>query len=228
MNWKVLVSGFPGYTNLGFLGICNVIYIESDGKRFIFDPGNMGQRDKLAESLKSDGINLNDIDGIVISHMHYDHSLNSTLFRRAKVYISEREYNYCINSKDNALADFLIDILKERIIKVREGENLYGLKFIELPGHTGGTLGLMMDKTLFVGDAIKYVKEAKEGKVYSANYSLDLANKSLRKAISLAEIIVPGHDLPFKVEGKKVEAIGEELGFTLYLRGRVKVRTIEE
>jgi len=89
-------------------------------------------------------------------------------------------------------------------------------------------LGLMMDKTLFVGDAIKYVKEAKEGKVYSANYSLDLANKSLRKAISLAEIIVPGHDLPFKVEGKKVEAIGEELGFTLYLRGRVKVRTIEE
>ena len=47
------------------------LYIEFDGKRLLFDTGQTGEFVKNADLL---GINLEELDDIIISHGHYDHS----------------------------------------------------------------------------------------------------------------------------------------------------------
>lgn len=47
------------------------LHIEFDGKKILFDTGQTGDFVKNAEQL---GINLNNLDDIIISHGHYDHS----------------------------------------------------------------------------------------------------------------------------------------------------------
>lgn len=47
------------------------LYIEADGKKILFDTGQTGEFVRNAEKLGKD---LNDIDCVIISHGHYDHS----------------------------------------------------------------------------------------------------------------------------------------------------------
>lgn len=47
------------------------LYIESDGKKILFDTGQSG---KFIENAKALNINLNELDFCIISHGHYDHS----------------------------------------------------------------------------------------------------------------------------------------------------------
>ncbi|WP_243002637.1 MBL fold metallo-hydrolase [Lachnotalea glycerini] len=47
------------------------LYIEADGKKFLFDTGQSGDFIENANSLSK---NLNELDFCIISHGHYDHS----------------------------------------------------------------------------------------------------------------------------------------------------------
>lgn len=47
------------------------LYVEVDGKKILFDTGQSGNFVKNAEKLN---IDLNDLDYVIISHSHYDHS----------------------------------------------------------------------------------------------------------------------------------------------------------
>lgn len=67
------------------------LYIEFGGKRILFDTGQSGEFVKNAESL---GKPLEDLDMIIISHGHYDHSggvptLLNTLQKITKMYVGE-------------------------------------------------------------------------------------------------------------------------------------------
>lgn len=202
MNWKILVNGVPIYTSLGFVGFCNIVLMDIDDKYLIYDPGHFGNREVLLKALKDSGLSPLDIDGVILSHMHYDHSLNSLLFPNAKVYTTREEVEYTKNTPDNYSVTYLPDLLRERIVLVKNNEQLDGLKFILLPGHTGGSLGVMYKDTIFVGDAIKYIIDAKNGETSFAYYDITEANKSIRKVLKLANKVVPGHDAPFTKIGR--------------------------
>lgn len=47
------------------------VFIEADGKRFLFDTGQSGVFIKNAEAL---AVDLSTVDGVVLSHGHYDHT----------------------------------------------------------------------------------------------------------------------------------------------------------
>lgn len=226
-RWRILVPGVPLYTDLGFLGLCNVSLIEADGEYVIFDTGHYGIREVLLRALGNEGLKLEDVGHVVLSHLHYDHSLNSLLFREARVYVLDKELNYVRQGGDYYTVNFLPDLLGDRLTIVRDGDELMGMRFIALPGHTGGTMGLLLnDGTLFAGDAVKYVSEAREGRVTFAYHSLDEANESLRRAMSIAKTIVPGHDLPFRINNGAVEVLGDRRTLELYLRGNVEIKVL--
>ena len=46
------------------------LYIEENGKKYLFDTGQSGVFLKNAKEL---GVNLENLDGIILSHGHYDH-----------------------------------------------------------------------------------------------------------------------------------------------------------
>ena len=68
------------------------LYIESNDKRILFDTGASGAFEQNARKL---GINLRDVDALVISHHHYDHGGGLARFlevnHTAKVYLRKSE-----------------------------------------------------------------------------------------------------------------------------------------
>lgn len=227
MTWKVLLPGVPLYTNLGFLGFCNVSLIQSDGKNLIYDPGHFGNKEALLNSLKTIGLSVSDIDGVIISHLHYDHSLNSLIFPKAKVYVSQKEIEYALSDiSDPYIVNYLPILLKDRLIKVKDGDEIYGLKFILLPGHTAGSMGVLYGDVLFVGDAIKYIIDAKSKKTSFAYYDINKANESINKALSIGKVIVPGHDIPFKINGSIITPLEEYKNeLIIYLKNNINIIT---
>ncbi|WP_243670111.1 MBL fold metallo-hydrolase [Vulcanisaeta sp. JCM 16161] len=183
-KWEILLPGVPITTNLGFLGLCSIVLMRLDDKYVIFDPGHYGNREPLLSALRNRGLNVHDIDYVVLSHLHFDHAINTLLFPKARIIISRSEVDYALsNSNDPYLVTYLIDLVRDRLIVVNDGDELLGARFVLLPGHTGGTMGLLLeDKTLLTGDAIKYMSEAVNRRASFAYYSGELANESITKA----------------------------------------------
>ena len=69
------------------------LYIETNGKKILFD---MGQGELFIRNAKRLGIDLSDVDIAVISHGHYDHGGGLRSFleinKKAPVYISEHAF----------------------------------------------------------------------------------------------------------------------------------------
>ncbi|MEM6756125.1 MAG: MBL fold metallo-hydrolase [Planctomycetota bacterium] len=67
-----------------------------------------------------------------------------------------------------------------------------------LPGFTPGTCGLLLPEptrtVLIAGDAVPTSEHLQTGRVLRGAYDAELAMESLKEAIEIADVIVPGHD----------------------------------
>ncbi|MBX4263051.1 MBL fold metallo-hydrolase [Clostridium estertheticum] len=142
--------------------------------------------DKIADfvaALKNVGYKPSDIDKVVITHKHPDHSGELRLFNDSKIYISETEAN-----------DMKLD--SKNIIKVKFEDGKYknfessqiiadGIIMLPAPGHTNGnSIVVVEDNALYYmihGD-ITYTDEALRRNELSVVFEdKDLAAKSLSK-----------------------------------------------
>ena len=80
--------------------------------------------------------------------------------------------------------------------KLAEGVDLFPLY-----GFTPGTCGLLLSHpsrtTLVAGDAVPTVEHLEHGRVLRGGFDLEAAQESLKEAIEIAEVIIPGHDNVF-------------------------------
>ena len=74
-----------------------------------------------------------------------------------------------------------------------------GVRIVELPGHTPGSIGLIVGRQLLAGDAVGSAKEAVAERIASCAGDEQAATASLKKALAMSEIVYPGHDRPFRV-----------------------------
>jgi len=87
---------------------------------------------------------------------------------------------------------------------------------------------LLDDGTAIVGDAIKYVNDAVRKKMTFAYYNLDEANKSIAKILSLARLIIPGHDVPFYVVNGEVKPASQTQNkLSIYLKGDIDISILK-
>src|SRR6266849_2176224 len=56
------------------------------GREFLHPPG---------EGLKQIGIDAAEVEDVILTHMHYDHSGNHELFPRARYHVQDREMRFC-------------------------------------------------------------------------------------------------------------------------------------
>ena len=212
-DWRVLLPGVPATSSRGFLGWCNVslLKLSSRNEYALFDTGNNGDRKQLLSALGESGIEPSRISHLILSHLHYDHVLNAELFSSAKVYISAKEVDYFregakgdIYYPSNYLEMFLAKREKD-IVLVEDGSELYSSVFLILPGHTAGSLGLLFNKCVFAGDALKYATEVVSGSSTFAYYSKSDADSSIKRIVVMADVIIPGHDAPFRIKDGKVD-----------------------
>jgi len=196
---KILIEGVHKFVSDIKAEIsCTTTLIKSD-KNIIVDPGAFINRDKLIDALRREKLRSEDIDAIVLTHLHLDHIANIFLFPKAKIFlrfISGKYPGQFQKIDEGYLQRF--DLLNEQIAK--------NVKIIETPGHTIDQISLVIKtkegNVVITGDAIPSKEWTDQNKkpVPDFVYSVDKFIESRRNILSIADYIIPGHGKMFKVE----------------------------
>ena len=85
----ILVQGFPGKTVChGGLGWSTVALVRGQGRVILIDAGNFGMRRVIAGRLEAHGLKPSDVTDVILTHAHYDHSINWPMFSSSRVLIA--------------------------------------------------------------------------------------------------------------------------------------------
>ena len=211
-EFRVLLAGVPGRTDRGWLGYCTVLLFSLDDGWALFDTGHQSDRHLLVGALSASGLAPGDIRHVVLSHLHFDHSLNLPLFPRADLYLSRAERDYARRVSAGELTDHSIPdhwpaLLEGRRVHLIEEELLLppAGRLRVLPGHTPGCMALFGNGAVACGDVIKNGWEAVTGKAGQAAAGEEAASASIAAVKARAEAIIPGHDSPFRLGPGSIE-----------------------
>jgi glyoxylase-like metal-dependent hydrolase (beta-lactamase superfamily II) len=191
-------------SELGIGGGSTVTLIEGEKKILVdtgFDyewlntPENKKQNARnLVGCLHNNGLKPDDIDIVFITHWHLDHFGNSGIFKKAA----------CLVSKPLAERHQHLSL-----IGTADGEGIAdGVRVIFSPGHTADHASLVVDtvysgmkvRVCVAGDAIISCSYFLAGRIWKYNadfYNEEIARKSMSMLSNNADIIIPGHGVPF-------------------------------
>jgi len=153
--------------------------IKSDGKSIVVDPG---QADPaiLIIALEKHGLKPEDIDYVFLTHSHLDHSKNTAIFPNAKVVDAWGIRNHDIEDSHGG-----------------DGyELLPQVKIITTPGHSHDHASLLVEtdqgRVLVGGDLYWHSDFTPAEDPYA--WDQKELEKSRRKALAMADFLIPGHD----------------------------------
>jgi glyoxylase-like metal-dependent hydrolase (beta-lactamase superfamily II) len=218
MKVDLLISGLPGESNEFVFGLSAVALIRDDRHIILFDTGYYRIRQALPLALKDQGLSPDDVDTVFLSHLHWDHIMNVDLFRKAVVLIPRSEYEYAkaIRPGDWKTPTFVYDILaglRIELLDDRDVELFPGVHTLYLPGHSIGTQGLAVATDngveVLASDVVWSAKEAIRGVSDKAAHDIDMATRSLKKALAAGRVIYPGHDRPFTIDVGNVRFLSQ-------------------
>jgi glyoxylase-like metal-dependent hydrolase (beta-lactamase superfamily II) len=186
---KVLIQGYAQKLAGGrWNATSTTILVHSEGKNVIIDPGLFPKDIKTA--LEKERLQISDIDWVVCSHSHQDHTRNAKLFGQEKVYRPFTEYK-----------------------KIPKGLVIPGttIQIIYTPGHMDKHIAFLVDtpegKYAIAGDVFWW----EDGKEQKTDYESLIAHfdplakdqkaltESRQKLLAAADYIIPGHGKPFRV-----------------------------
>src|ERR1700761_7328239 len=201
---QLLFTGLPAEADKFLFGISTVALVRSADELIMFDTGPYAYRPILQGRLRRAGIDPAAVTKVVLSHLHWDNAANADLFANANVMVHRRELDATdrISGRDAAIPEYTGRAMRRLRLQPVTGEIEIapGVRILELPGHTPGSIGLMVGKSLLAGDAVGSAREAVTGKLAPWAGSSQDAAASLARALAASEIIYPGHDRPFMVD----------------------------
>ncbi len=165
--------------------------------------------EKLPAALKALGLEPDDIDIVVNTHLHWDHCYNNHLFLKAKFFVQREELRYAIDPLPIHIHGYeppsmgMIPPFIGTKFEVVEGDVdiAPGVSLIFTPGHTPGGLSVLLKtskgKILIAGDTIPLFESWKGDAAIPNAVHLDLHeyDKTIKKIVGIApDIILPGHD----------------------------------
>ncbi|MCS7139113.1 MAG: N-acyl homoserine lactonase family protein [Candidatus Nezhaarchaeota archaeon] len=144
-------------------GTIYIWVIEGEGERIVVDAGveeprggfvhgfpvRGGGEKRLREALEGASIRPEDVDKLILTHLHYDHVAYATLFHNARIYVQKREWQSALNPPPHYR-----QIYDEKLILPLEDMDLClldhdeeiadGIRVVLLPGHTKGLQGVLV------------------------------------------------------------------------------------
>lgn len=208
----VLLEGFGVNTGTGLAALCAVVLVEGndaagDLRRILIDPAHVGRRTYLWDALASRGLGPTDIDLVVLTHAHWDHVQNIDVFDHAPLLVhpDERRYSMDPHRNDWATPAWTGAILeRQNIQEIQDGDELIpGVGIIDMAGHTVGSIGVTVQNadglSIITGDALHYASVAVSRMNPLVFWDAEQALASIDRAVSLADVIYPGHDRAFRV-----------------------------
>ncbi len=212
----VLIQGFPGRSIChGGLGWSTVTLIRGEGRTILLDVGAFGMRKPLERRLNEFSVNPEDVTDVVLTHAHYDHIVNFTLFPKARIWIGEIEMDWAAAQPPgfNPLPELYVQELvrSKQLTKVTSGQEFIpGIYAYAVPGHTPGHLLFVLNNggqdILFTGDSAKNRAELLSRKVIDTDdaaesaQSIELIWQHWRK--KPGNLLIPGHDLTMSLDSE--------------------------
>jgi N-acyl homoserine lactone hydrolase len=200
---ELLFTGLAAEADKFLVGASTVALVRTADELILFDTGPYAYRPILQGRLRRAGIDPASISKVVLSHLHWDNAANADLFANAEILVHERELKAAgrMSGRDPAIPEYTARAMRKLQLRLvtAEIELAAGLRIVELPGHTPGSIGLLVGRQLLAGDAVGNAKEAVAGQISSHVSGAHQSAASLKKALEIADVIYPGHDRPFRV-----------------------------
>ena len=218
----IIVHGFPGKSVChGSLGFSTIVLVRRGDRVALVDVGSFGQRALLIDYLEARGLAPKDVTDVLLSHAHFDHSVNWVLFNDATIAISREELEWSLKEPwgETTVPELYMRELERcpRLRAVEDGDEVFpGIRAHLTPGHTPGSITFVLDAgdrdLVFTGDACKNRAELVSRAGYMT-YDPEVSRASIDAIRGFwmrrpGGILVPGHDLPMVHEDGEPRYLG--------------------
>jgi glyoxylase-like metal-dependent hydrolase (beta-lactamase superfamily II) len=140
----------------------------------------------IQRSLAEAGIQIDEVKMVINTHLHSDHTGCNSFFKAEK-YAHVKEI---AREGIKGIIPLSFNNISSRV------------KFIETPGHTEGHISVVFESSevaVIAGDAIPTYDNYLKRVPPRINIDEALAMNSFEKIERIADLIIPGHDKPFRV-----------------------------
>lgn len=134
--------------------------IEPDGVRFM--PYTQSEDQKLEQALRAIGVECEDIDTVILTHLHWDHASNNHLFPNAKIYVQAKELQYAVTPLPCQVKSYDAKQIFRSEYQILDGDHQLrdGIFLAFTPGHSPGSQCVVIDtaggKYCIAGDLVNF------------------------------------------------------------------------
>jgi glyoxylase-like metal-dependent hydrolase (beta-lactamase superfamily II) len=211
---EIAVQGYPGKSVChGSLGWSTIALLHGHGRVALIDTGSFGQRQLILDRLSAKGLTPNDVTDVLLTHSHWDHSINWVMFPKAKIYIGGAELSWSLKEPwgTTPVPELYVRELvnSSQTIRIEPGsETIPHMSVHSAPGHTPGHLFYLVsggsNDVIFTGDAAKNRAELLS-RTADMTYDQPVSRKSISAIWEVwrrrpGTVLIPGHDLPMIIE----------------------------
>ena len=157
----------------------------------------------LKATLKNIGVDPDEIEYVIFTHIHWDHAYNNSLFKKAKFICQRKEYDGVASGAD------LLGYVPEEVLKYEyeftdgDEELFDGISVMMTPGHTRGMQCVVVDtdsgKVVITGDLITVRESFNQDPpecngLYPNEEALAQMREGVAKVAAVSRKILPGHE----------------------------------
>ncbi len=164
-----------------------------DQEPVIVDTALSSDWGEIESALSSIGMHAGDISVVVNTHLHHDHTGCNSKF---------------VNAVNCAHGEQIGSLTKRRQRDLRPVPNIISgrISVIDTPGHCHGHISVVFEgeKTVVAaGDAIPTINNYIERVPPRIHFDGEIAMESFHRIEKIADIIIPGHDMPINVKKQR-------------------------
>ncbi|MBU1361346.1 MAG: N-acyl homoserine lactonase family protein [Gammaproteobacteria bacterium] len=167
----------------------------------------------IDQGLKELGIDPETVDDVIVTHMHYDHAGNRTMFPRARFHLQDREMAYCTGrcmchaalNHPFEVADVasMVHRVFDGRVRFHDGDSHIapGLSVHRVGGHTDGLQVVRVHTRqgwlVLASDASHLYANMEQERPFPAVYNIGDMLEGFHRVYGLADaprLVVPGHD----------------------------------
>jgi len=198
-------------------------YIEGSNKRILVDTGGTDPSDDLHrapyrrekdqsidKALNKIGQRCEDIEIVILTHLHWDHCGGNEMFPNAQLIVQEEELRSARSPLPLHAAGYIKNIVEDFDYTVISGDKeiAEGVSVVFTPGHTYGMQGVLVEaetnRYFIAGDTFGLFECLEKNPPLISGIYVDLQKyyESLERITRLSALNLPGHD--FRVFEKEV------------------------
>jgi glyoxylase-like metal-dependent hydrolase (beta-lactamase superfamily II) len=173
------------------------------------DRARLGPSRRTVDLLAEQGIAPEDVDTLVLTHLHFDHYLNARLFSRARVVVNRREFEYVLSpgnrravprsSFPREVFAWLVDEAWDRLELVEgEAEVVPGIRVVETGGHSPGHQMVVVETgdgpVVIPGDEIYMYANLEEDIPIGYYHDFERVSRAMDLIKAIGGHVLPAHD----------------------------------